>query len=77
MKEKGKLLGAWALVAAMGMPISANAALQTLSSLFVFGDSLSDGGNSGLITGGAYPPPPYQQSVFKRPIRAVEYLWQG
>ncbi|EXI91732.1 MAG: Phosphatidylcholine-sterol acyltransferase precursor [Candidatus Accumulibacter sp. BA-94] len=77
MKEKGKLLGAWALVAAMGMPISANAALQTLSSLFVFGDSLSDGGNSGLITGGAYPPPPYYNNQYSNGPVAVEYLWQS
>ena len=36
-----KFFGALALVAAMGLPASANASLQTLSSLFVFGDSLS------------------------------------
>ena len=36
-----------ALLSAMALPLSANAGLMDLTSLFVFGDSLSDGGNSG------------------------------
>ena len=78
-----KLFGALALVAAMGLPASANASLQTLSSLFVFGDSLSDGGNSGLVsqaaTGGTvtFPPPPYYNGQYSNGPVAVEYLWNS
>jgi len=43
------------------------------SSMFVFGDSLSDGGNAFLRTGGLYPPPPYAQRISNGPV-AVEYL---
>jgi phospholipase/lecithinase/hemolysin len=42
-------------------------------SMFVFGDSLSDGGNAFLRTGGLYPPPPYAQRISNGPV-AVEYL---
>ncbi len=77
-----KLLGALALVAAMGLPVSANASLQTLSNLFVFGDSLSDGGNSGLASqnyaGVTYPPfPPYYNGQYSNGPVAVEYLWKS
>jgi phospholipase/lecithinase/hemolysin len=80
---KKKLLGALTLVAAMGLPASANASLQTLSDLFVFGDSLSDGGNSGIVsraaTGGTvtYPPFPYYNGQYSNGPVAVEYLWQS
>ena len=49
--------------------------------MFVFGDSLSDGGNSGIVsraaTGGAftYPPPPYYNGQYSNGPVAVEYLW--
>jgi phospholipase/lecithinase/hemolysin len=43
------------------------------SSMFVFGDSLSDGGNVFIRTGGFYPPPPYAQRISNGPV-AVEYL---
>lgn len=78
-----KLLGALALFAAMGLPAAANASLQTLSDLFVFGDSLSDGGNSGIVsraaTGGSitYPPSPYYNGQYSNGPVAVEYLWQS
>ena len=82
-----KLLGALALVAAMGLPAAANASLQTLSNLFVFGDSLSDGGNSGIVSraatvalpGGAvtYPPFPYYNGQYSNGPVAVEYLWKS
>lgn len=76
-----KLFGALALLAAMGLPFSANASLQTLSKLFVFGDSLSDGGNSGLVsqaaTGGTFPPPPYYKGQYSNGPVAVEYLWNS
>jgi phospholipase/lecithinase/hemolysin len=78
-----KLFGGLALVAAMGLPASANASLQTLSNLFVFGDSLSDGGNSGLVsqkaTGGTvtFPPQPYYNGQYSNGPVAVEYLWNS
>ena len=54
-----------------------------LSSLFVFGDSLSDGGNSGIVsraaTGGTntYPPSPYYNGQYSNGPVAVEYLWNS
>ena len=58
-----RLLGAVALLVSICLPTSANAGLQQLTDLFVFGDSLSDGGNSGLLSqaalAGTYPPAPY------------------
>lgn len=78
---KKKLLGALALVAAMCLPAAANASLQTLSDLFVFGDSLSDGGNSGLVSqaaaGFTFPPPPYYNGQYSNGPVAVEYLWNS
>jgi phospholipase/lecithinase/hemolysin len=74
---KRKILGVLALIGAMGLSGSANASLQSLSDMFVFGDSLSDGGNAGLITGGAYPPPPYYNNQFSNGPVAVQYLWQS
>ena len=43
------------------------------ASMFVFGDSLSDGGNAFLRTGGLFPPPPYAQRI-SNGLGAVEYL---
>lgn len=46
-----------------------------LTSFFVFGDSLSDTGNSFAITMGAIPPdPPYASGRFSNGLVAVEYL---
>ncbi|MCM8594494.1 SGNH/GDSL hydrolase family protein [Accumulibacter sp.] len=75
-----KLFGVLALSASLASPLSAEAALQQLSNLFVFGDSLSDGGNSGLISqsvvpGLVYPPPPYWNGQYSNGPVAVEYLW--
>ena len=78
-----KSFGALALLAAIGVPASATAALTSMSNLFVFGDSLSDGGNSGLVskaaTGGAvtFPPPPYYNGQYSNGPVAVEYLWKS
>ncbi len=71
------------LVAAASVPVGANAGLAQLSSLFVFGDSLSDGGNSGLLSSAAtsppyvFPPPPYAGGRYSNGPVAVEYLWEG
>jgi len=60
----------------------AGAALVQLSNLFVIGDSLSDGGNSGLrtqqFTGNpavVFPPPPYYNGQYSNGPVAVQYLW--
>ena len=44
-----------------------------ITSLVVVGDSLSDDGNAFILTGGAFPPPPYDQGGSNGPV-AVEYL---
>lgn len=63
---------------ALLVPLTANASLQTLSNLFVFGDSLSDGGNyNGPGGPGAFPPPPYVGARSSNGPTAVEYLWQA
>ncbi|HNC18355.1 MAG TPA: SGNH/GDSL hydrolase family protein [Accumulibacter sp.] len=70
------------LALTLGLSSTAHASLQQLSNLFVFGDSLSDGGNSGLLTqaatGGAYtfPPAPYAGGRYSNGPVAVEQLWQ-
>jgi phospholipase/lecithinase/hemolysin len=60
-------------------PIAARAELLTISEMFVFGDSLSDAGNSGLATlafaGKVFPPTPYADGRFSNGPTAVEYLW--
>jgi phospholipase/lecithinase/hemolysin len=49
----------------------------------VFGDSLSDNGNSGVISSNAasfppiFPPPPYNGARFSNGKVAAEYLWQA
>lgn len=76
-----KLLRILALLLVVGVPTSASAALQQLTNLFVFGDSISDGGNSALLsqaaTGGTvtFPPPPYYDGHYSNGPVAVEYLW--
>ncbi|WP_313951623.1 SGNH/GDSL hydrolase family protein [Accumulibacter sp.] len=80
-----KLLRTLALLLVVGVPTSASAALQQLTDLFVFGDSLSDGGNSGLLSQAAtaglpggpvtFPPPPYYNGQYSNGPVAVEYLW--
>lgn len=71
-----KLAASMALMVSIGLPVSANAALQELTNLYVFGDSLSDGGNSGLASGG-FPPSPYYNGQYSNGPVAVEYLWQA
>ncbi len=78
-----KLLAGMALIVSAGLPVAANASLQELTNLYVFGDSLSDGGNSGLVsqqaTGGVvtFPPSPYYNGQYSNGPVAVEYLWQA
>ncbi|WP_052055619.1 SGNH/GDSL hydrolase family protein [Myxosarcina sp. GI1] len=45
-----------------------------LTQIIVFGDSLSDSGNSFALTLGAIPPPPYYLGRFSNGLVAVEYL---
>lgn len=58
------------LACSLFVPFTAHAGLTTLSNLFVIGDSLSDGGNSGLVTGG-FPPPPYADGRYSNGPTAV------
>ena len=55
---------------------AARAGVASLSNLFVFGDSLSDSGNSGLLTGGLFTPAPYVGNRASNGPVAVEYLWK-
>ena len=57
-------------------PTAARAGVASLSNLFVFGDSLSDSGNSGLLTGGLFTPAPYAGNRASNGPVAVEYLWK-
>ena len=69
------------LASACGLPLPAAAGLTQLTNLFVFGDSLSDGGNSGLLTlqaaGVVFPPAPYANGRYSNGPTAVEYLWNS
>jgi phospholipase/lecithinase/hemolysin len=69
-----RLLGVVTLAISISLSLPATAALQQLTNLFVFGDSLSDAGNSGILTGG-FPPSPYSGGRFSNGPVAVEYLW--
>ena len=59
----------------------AQAGISSLGNLFVFGDSLSDSGNSKSISQSAigltFPPAPYYDGRFSNGPVAVEYLWQA
>jgi phospholipase/lecithinase/hemolysin len=46
---------------------------MSVNNIFVFGDSLSDGGNVYNVTGSSFPPPPYAQRFSNGPV-AVEQL---
>ena len=75
-------LAAFLAASILTLSLPAPAALTTLSNLFVFGDSLSDGGNSGLLTQSllppnGFPPPPYAGGRYSNGPVAVEYLWQS
>ncbi|MCP5146366.1 MAG: SGNH/GDSL hydrolase family protein [Gammaproteobacteria bacterium] len=63
-----------ALLLAGSLPLTASASMMDVNAMFVFGDSLLDGGNSGLATGG-FPPPPYAGGRYSNGPTAVEQLW--
>jgi phospholipase/lecithinase/hemolysin len=76
-----RLLAACLAATTLAAPAPSLAGLVNLSNLFVFGDSLSDGGNSGLLTQAAlpptgFPPDPYVNGQYSNGPVAVEYLWQ-
>ncbi len=80
MKSPRRILFVTAVVAALALqPFAARAELLTISDMFVFGDSLSDGGNSGLLTqaaaGVVFPPAPYAGGRYSNGPTAVERLW--
>lgn len=71
-----------ALAALTLRPVAALADQIQISDMFVFGDSLSDGGNSGLLTQAftgnpdvVFPPPPYAGGRYSNGPTAVEQLW--
>jgi len=75
---------ATAVTASLGLalgPLPTQAKLAQLDKLFVFGDSYSDAGNSGLLTKGippyisGFPPPPYANGRASNGPVAVEQLW--
>jgi phospholipase/lecithinase/hemolysin len=76
-----KWLGTAAACTALLAPLPAEARLSVLDNLFVFGDSVLDGGNAGwrsaTESGGAliFPPPPYADGRFSNGPTSVEYLW--
>ena len=68
----------------LGVAHDAAAGLAQLTNLFVFGDSLSDGGNSGLRTqeytgnpAAVFPPPPYFNGQYSNGPVAAQYLWNA
>jgi outer membrane lipase/esterase len=65
----GRKIWAFAIVVFMA---PAFAAAAPITSLYVFGDSLSDQGNAFILTGG-FPPQPYAQRASNGPV-AVERL---
>jgi phospholipase/lecithinase/hemolysin len=65
-------ISAVALAAVFALTSSSLAA--TYSSVFVYGDSLSDNGNLYAATGGTIPPPPYYNGRFSNGPVAVEQL---
>jgi len=73
--------GIAAVCTALFAPLPVEARVSKLDNLFVFGDSILDGGNGGLRTtmqsGGAivFPPPPYANGRFSNGPTPVEYLW--
>ena len=74
-----RLLKAVSLAALLSaaLPITAaRAGVASLSNLFVFGDSLSDSGNAGVLTGGNFTPLPYVGNRASNGPVAVEYLWK-
>jgi len=77
-----RAVAVFALFSIFVFPMPVRAGLIDLTSLFVFGDSLSDGGNSGLRTRQytnnpniVFPPPPYYNGQYSNGPVAVEYLW--
>jgi len=66
---RGRLLAC--ILTALLAPAVARAA--PITAFYVVGDSLSDQGNGFLLTGGTFPPPPYDERASNGPA-AVEYL---
>jgi outer membrane lipase/esterase len=59
------------------LPITAaRAGVASLSNLFVFGDSLSDSGNAGVLTEGNFTPSPFVGNRASNGPVAVENLWK-
>ena len=61
------------LFVALAVLVPTLALAGPITNVYVFGDSLSDGGNAFIRTGGLYPAPPYAQRLSNGPV-AVERL---
>jgi phospholipase/lecithinase/hemolysin len=79
MSTRRPILISTAIAALALQPLAARAGLLEISDLFVFGDSLSDGGNSGLLTqaaaGVVFPDAPYAPGRYSNGLTAAEQLW--
>lgn len=67
-------------VSAAVLPLPASAALTGMDNFFVFGDSLSDNGNSGIATGDlgfVFPNTPYAPGRYTNGDVAFEYFWNA
>ncbi len=65
-----------AIMAGSSIGSPAQAATAGYTSFWAFGDSLTDPGNLYSLSGGAVPPPPYEQRFSDGPVWA-EYVAQG
>lgn len=81
MKHVIKLAACLAITTATLVPVPSYAALTGLDNMFVFGDSLSDGGNSGIAAysqaGVVFPDFPYAAGKYTNGDTAFEYLWNA
>ncbi len=67
-----------AVAAALALvSVPAVASGPSFTSMVAFGDSLSDTGNLFTLTGGSYPPFPYDNGRFSNGPLAIEYLASG
>lgn len=72
---KKQILATGFVLFSFTLPFKATAAV--FSQIYVFGDSLSDTGNTFQFTGGAIPPsPPYSPGRFSNGLNWIDYLAQ-
>lgn len=80
MKQLNKFVVCLVISTSAVLPLPASAALSGLNDFFVFGDSLSDTGNSGIATGDlgfVFPNSPYAPGRYTNGEVAFEYFWNA